>query len=116
MICQQKVENWLRANGLPGNIEIAHYNNIAGDDEFRTGAAVHADRTHGAGAARHGVAGGGATGAQPTWSRRAGTASVWYPPVKHGIRLRDGRGIATTGDRHPDPFVEAIRWQVHEAS
>ena len=39
---------------------------------------------------------------------------VWYDRVQHGIRLRDGRGIRTTGDQHPDPFVEMIRWQGHE--
>ena len=23
-------------------------------------------------------------------------------------------GVATKGDKHPDPFVEAVRWQIHE--
>jgi hypothetical protein len=34
----------------------------------------------------------------------------------HGIRVKGQgeRGVATKGDRHPDPFVEAVRWQIHE--
>src|SRR5262249_28896022 len=31
------------------------------------------------------------------------------------IRLRDGSGIATKGDQHPDPEVETVRYQIHEA-
>ena len=38
----------------------------------------------------------------------------WYDEVKRGICLRDGSGVATWGDQHPDPDVEAIRWQIHE--
>ena len=29
--------------------------------------------------------------------------------------MRTGSGIATKGDLHPDPDVEAVRWQIHEA-
>src|SRR5262249_37873239 len=39
----------------------------------------------------------------------------WYDEVARGIRLRDGSGVATKGDQHPDPDVEVIRWQIHEA-
>ena len=35
VICQQKVEDWLSACGLPENITLAHYNNIAGEDDFK---------------------------------------------------------------------------------
>ena len=36
VICQQKVEDALRRCGLPANITLAHYNNIAGRDDFKT--------------------------------------------------------------------------------
>ena len=35
--------------------------------------------------------------------------------MQRGILLRDGTGIATKGDQHPDPDVEAVRYQIHEA-
>jgi len=39
----------------------------------------------------------------------------WFDQTTRGIRLRDGSGIATKGDLHPDPEVEAVRRQIHEA-
>ena len=35
VICQQKVEEYLRKCGLPESIELAHYNDIAGLDDFK---------------------------------------------------------------------------------
>jgi hypothetical protein len=55
------------------------------------------------------------TGKCPTSANTKGNGFAWYDEVKRGIRLRDGSGVATWGDQHPDPEVEAIRWQGHEA-
>jgi hypothetical protein len=54
------------------------------------------------------------SGAQPLTAAPADTGFAWYQPIKRGIRLADGSGIATKGDLHPDPMVEAVRWLVHE--
>jgi hypothetical protein len=114
VICQQKVEGWLRANGLPGNIEIAHFNDIAGDDRFgHVRLLILIGRTAPGPQAMESLAG-GLTGTQPALVKVGRDGFSWYPPVKQGIALRDGFGIATMGDQHPDRIVEAIRWQVHE--
>ena len=31
-----------------------------------------------------------------------------------GVEGQGDNGVATKGDLHPDPFVEAVRWQIHE--
>jgi len=38
----------------------------------------------------------------------------WCDKVAHGIRLPDGKGVYTRGDKHPDPLVEKVRWQICE--
>jgi hypothetical protein len=35
VICQQKVEDWLKQNGLPDDITVEHYNNVTGIDDYR---------------------------------------------------------------------------------
>jgi putative DNA primase/helicase len=55
------------------------------------------------------------TGKCPTPATVNGNGFRWFDQIPRGIRLRDGSGIATRGDQHPDPEVEAIRWQIHEA-
>ena len=55
------------------------------------------------------------TGKCPVLATANGNGFRWFDQVQRGIRLRDGSGIATKGDQHPDPEVEAIRSQIHEA-
>jgi putative DNA primase/helicase len=55
------------------------------------------------------------TGKCPVTATGGNNGFHWYDAIERGIRLRDGSGIATRGDQHPDPEVEAIRWQIHEA-
>ena len=43
------------------------------------------------------------------------TGDVRYPRVARGIRMRDGTGRKVEGNQHPDPRVEAVRWQICEA-
>ena len=54
------------------------------------------------------------SGQQPMQAEGGSNGFIWYDRVTRGIRLRDGRGIRVSGDQHPDPFVEMIRWQGHE--
>ena len=114
MICQQKVEDWLRQCGLPANITLAHYNDIAGLDDFKAvRLAMLIGRTAPGPRAMEALAA-ALSGRQPIEATAGPGGFVWYERVTRGIRLRDGRGIKTSGDQHPDPFVEMIRWQVHE--
>jgi hypothetical protein len=109
VICQEKFEQWLK---LPDDIEVAHFNDISGLDVHRNirlliivGRTAPGPRAMEAQAAA-------LSGRQPTLVN--GEGFVWYPPVKRGIRLLDGRGVETTGDQHPDELVEPVRWLVHE--
>ena len=116
VICQQKVENWLSQCDLPKSITLAHYNNVAGLDDFKdVRLKILIGRTAPGPQAMEALAAAlsGSVSAPPAEAATPG-GFVWYDRVQHGIRLRDGRGIRTTGDQHPDPFVEAVRWQVHE--
>src|SRR5262249_15484780 len=54
------------------------------------------------------------TGKCPMVATANGNGFRWFDQVQRGIRLRDGSGIATKGDQHPDPDVEAVRYQIHE--
>ena len=116
VICQQKVEEALQQYGLPENITLTHYNNIAGIDDFkavrlamligRTAPGPRAMETLAATlsgrqpipARSHGRAG---------WLRLVRTGHARHPAARRA-RDQDVRGSA------PDPFVEMIRWQVHE--
>src|SRR5215831_13477618 len=55
------------------------------------------------------------TGKCPALTTANGNGFRWFDQVQRGIRLRDGSGVATKGDQHPDPEVEAVRYQIHEA-
>ena len=109
VICQEKFEQWLK---LPDDIEVKHFNDVSGLDVYKdirllviVGRTAPGPRAMEAQAAA-------LSGRQPTLLN--GEGFVWYPPVKRGIRLLDGRGIETTGDQHPDDLVESVRWLVHE--
>ena len=109
VICQEKFEQWLK---LPDDIEVKHFNDISGLDVYSdirllvvVGRTAPGPRAMEAQAAA-------LSGRQPTLVN--GEGFVWYQSVKRGIRLFDDRGIETTGDQHPDDFVESVRWLVHE--
>jgi putative DNA primase/helicase len=114
VITQEKAELWLQEN-LPKNIFVEHFNNIAGLDDYRdvrllilVGRSIPGPEAPEALAAA-------LSGDQPITCKPVGsTKFVWYPQVKRGIRLRDGRGIATDCDQHPDPFVESVRMMICE--
>jgi hypothetical protein len=115
VITQEKAEIYLKERGLPKGVEVEHYNDVTGIDDYRdVRLLVLVGRTApGPGAIETMAA--ALSGAQPVSCSSADGRFAWYPKIKRGIRLSDGRGIETQGDRHPDDFVEAVRWQVHEA-
>jgi hypothetical protein len=114
VVCQEKVEEWL-AERLPTSIRLAHFNDIAGLDDYKNARLlILAGRTQPGPEAVEALAG-ALTGAQPAMVVADARGFAWYPQIERGIRMADGRGIAVQGDRHPDAAAEDIRWQICEA-
>jgi bifunctional DNA primase/polymerase-like protein/primase-like protein len=114
VVCQEKAEQWLRER-LPDNIPVAHFNDIAGLDDYKDARLlILAGRTQPGPGAVEALAG-ALTGAQPAGVAADPRGFTWYPQVERGIRTADGRGIAVHGDQHPDAAAEDIRWQICEA-
>ena len=114
VICQEKFERWLQNKGLPAAIKLEHYNDVAGLDDYKdVRLLIMIGRTAPGPQAMEAMAA-ALSGAQPIIATPGANGFAWYQPIKRGIRLADGSGIATKGDLHPDPMVEAVRWLVHE--
>lgn len=114
VICQMKVEKVWRQRGMPDNVTIMHYNDIAGIDDFKdVRLLILIGRTAPGPRAMEDIAG-ALFGQAPIAAGESDKGFVWYDSIQRGIRLPDGSGIAAKGDVHPDPRVEAIRWQIHE--
>jgi putative DNA primase/helicase len=114
VVCQEKVEEWL-AERLPTSIKLAHFNDIAGLDDYKDARLlILAGRTQPGPEAVEALAA-ALTGAQPAMVVADARGFAWYPQIERGIRMADGRGIAVQGDRHPDAAAEDIRWQICEA-
>ena len=116
VICQLEFENWLRAN-LPAEIEIEHYKNIVGVDDYKDVRLLFLiGRTQPGPEAAEAYAG-ALSGAMPVLARHRNpvTGFLWFKRKLRGVRLKDGRGIPMFGDEHPDALAEEIRWQQCEA-
>jgi putative DNA primase/helicase len=114
VICQAVPEKWLRERGLPPEISLAHYNDIAGLDDYKhVRLLILVGRTQPGPAAVELLAG-ALTGRQSDAVGNGG-AFAWYPRVTRGIRVADGSVVAVDGDEHPDPFAELVRQQICEA-
>jgi putative DNA primase/helicase len=110
VICQLGLEKELRGQ-LPDNVDVQHYNNIAGENAWSNVALLIVI---------------GRTEASPQEVERTARALFgadiaelepghWYPQVQRGVRMRDGTVKAVEGSCHPDPRAEAVRWQICEA-
>jgi hypothetical protein len=116
VVCQFGLETALRAAGaLPPNVETRHFNDIAGENTWNDvalliviGRTEPSPRT----VERQARA---LFGAEVQELEADAAGAVRYPRTTRGIRMRDGRGIAVEGTRHPDPRVEAVRWAICEA-
>jgi hypothetical protein len=114
VVCQEKAEEWL-AEKLPDSITVAHFNDIAGLDDYKDARLlILAGRTQPGPEAVEALAA-ALTGAQPAAVAADPRGFAWYPQIERGIRTADGRGIAVHGDQHPDAAAEDIRWQICEA-
>lgn len=114
VVSQEKVEAWMQ-DKLPENVELEHFNNIAGLDEFKdVRLEVLIGRTMPGPTALEALAA-ALSGRQPQLIASNPKGYGWYPQVKRGIRLVNGKGVAVDRcDQHPDAFVESIRWQICE--
>jgi hypothetical protein len=114
VISQMKVQNWLETTKMPGNVALAHYNDITGLDHFKdVRLLLLLGRTQPGPAAVEALSA-ALTGKCPQSANARGNGFAWYDDVRCGISLRAGGGVATWGDQHPDPEVEALRWQICE--
>jgi putative DNA primase/helicase len=115
VICQEKVEEWMKGK-LPRDVVVEHFNNIAGLDEFKdVRLLILIGRTAPGPAAPEALAA-ALSGRQPQTIAPNPKGYDWYPQIKRGIRLVNGKGVAVDRcDQHPDPFVESIRWLICEA-
>jgi hypothetical protein len=114
VVCQKKVEEWLKASGLPETIAVEHFNNISGIDRYKD---VHLVILIGRtipGPEAVEIMAGALTGAEPSKTKKASSGIGWYDRVARGIRLANGTGVAVECDQHPDPAAEAVRWQICE--
>src|SRR5262249_5414871 len=115
VICQKKVEEWLKQSGLQADIAVEHSNAITGPDDSRAVRLMLLIGRTAPGPQAMETLAAALTGKCPAPATAGNNGFRWYDAVQRGIRLRDGTGIATKGDQHPDPEVEAVRWEIHEA-
>ena len=115
VVCQQKLEEYLKQMKLPDNIKVEHYNDISGLDDYKdVRLMIMIGRTAPGPRAMEAMAA-ALSGVQPAVLKPT-NGFVWYDQVVRGIGV-EGQGdigVPTKGDMHPDPFVEAVRWQIHE--
>jgi hypothetical protein len=114
VICQMKVERWLEGK-LPDGISLAHYNAIAGLDQFNdVRLLILIGRPQPGPDAVETIAG-MLSGSMPVTVTGGSNGFNWYCQVRRGIRQQDGSGVAVDGDQHPDPFAESVRQLITEA-
>ena len=115
VVAQEKTEAWLRAAGMPAEIEVRHFHAVAGLDVFKTvGLVVIVGRTLPNVLAMEAEAG-AVTGIQGPRIPQPDKGGFFYDKTPRGLRMPDGTGHSVQGDQHPDPIAEAIRWQAAEA-
>lgn len=113
VVCQERVEDYLMGK-LPQNISIEHYKNVSGIDAYRdVRLSISIGRPAPGPGAMEDIAG-ALSGSQPYKVPPNANGFHWYEKAKFGIRLKDGTGVETVSDLHPDPLVEAVRWQINE--
>jgi putative DNA primase/helicase len=121
VVCQEALESALRkafiesAYPMPANVEIAHFNNVAGLNSWQdVELLIVIGRTEPSPRTVEGIArayfGREVIEVEPNEYRR-----LWYPRGPVGIRMRDGSTTTVIANQHPDWRVETIRWLICEA-
>jgi len=119
LICQKGVEEALRQGPLPKNLDLAHYNDITGvNDWSKVEHLSVVGRTQASPRAVERIArvffGVEVTEIEAVEAKNRDDPIVKYEQQQRAIRMKDGRGIPVFGPQHPDPRVEAVRWQITE--
>jgi putative DNA primase/helicase len=115
VITQLRLETELIAGGLPANVTVRHFNDIAGENAWKDVALVIViGRTEPAPSAVERTAR-ALFGAAVQEILVDHDGAIRYPRTTRGIRMRTGRGVAVEGPYHPDPRAEAVRRAICEA-
>jgi len=112
VVCQLGLEVELKNLGLPENVALRHFNDVAGENAYNDIALLI-------------VIGRTDPGPRPIENEArvlfgADIAELppdarWYPLVERGVQMRDGAVAVIETAAHPDPRAEAVRWQICEA-
>jgi putative DNA primase/helicase len=97
VICQEKLEQYLKQAKLPGNIKVEHYNDISGlDDDKDVRLLILIGRTAPGPRAMEAMAA-ALSGVQPAVLAQPRNGFVWYDEVVHGIGVKGQgeRGVGT---------------------
>ena len=100
--------------GLPENVETAHFGAVAGIDRWSSAADLICIGRLQPGPGITEPLAGIVTGTVPETIPPNAKGGRWYPRVQGGVRLATGAGAMVEHGRHPDPTVEALRWQITE--
>jgi putative DNA primase/helicase len=115
VITQLELETALIAGGLPANVSVRHFNDIAGENTWKDVALVIViGRTEPAPSAVERTAR-ALFGAEVQEIPVDHNGAIRYPRTTRGIRMRTGRGVAVEGPYHPDSRAEAVRRAICEA-
>lgn len=114
VVAQKAVEQRLFGMGLPPNVVTGHFNGLAGrNDMEKVAGLIVIGQTQPKILAMEADAG-VLTGVPVATDDAEPGKFRWYPRVPGAIRLRNGSTHQIERYRHPDPVVEALRWQVCE--
>lgn len=94
---------------VPAFIDLAHFGNVAGRDEWRGARGVIVLGRRSPQPAEVERIAGAITG------RAVDPAGRWYPAANVTLRAKDGSTASVEADRHPDPLSEAVRYAACEA-
>lgn len=114
VVCQLGFEMALTADGLSPNVQVRHFNDIAGENAWSDVALVIViGRTMPAPAIVERIAR-ALFGAEVAEVKPDAVGHARYPLITRGIRMRDGRGVRVQGPQHPDEGAELVRWAICE--
>jgi putative DNA primase/helicase len=114
VVCQLGLETALIAGGLPPNVQVRHFNDIAGENDWSAVALVIViGRTEPAPGTVERIAR-ALFGAEVAEVEPDAEGHARYPLIMRGVRMRDGRGVPVRRPRHPDECAEVVRWAICE--
>jgi putative DNA primase/helicase len=114
VITYVELEALLAGTGLPPNVELAHFGNVAGRNDWGGVATLMIIGRQEPTAWEVECSARSLFGADIP-EMAVGKGGLRYPHVQRGVRMRDDRGVGVMNTYHPDPLAERVRWQICEA-